>query len=105
MPDEDVLFLTFIDPIGDGTAIFSYSSRRRLMGWRNPSLIFYISYMNASKEYRTFGLDGINPLIVLLFERLAIVKDTIEEVELDWYNEFFESEDENRTLLKRRALM
>lgn len=68
--------------------------------------MFYIWYMNASKEYRTFGLDGINRLIVLLFERLAIVKNTIEEVELDWYNEFFESEDEKkRTLLKRRALM
>ena len=53
-----------------------------------------ISYMDTAKGYRAFGLDGINRFAVLMFERLAIIGNTVDEVGLDWNDEFFEPEAE-----------
>ena len=63
-------------------------------GVEEPIVDINISYMDTPKGYRAFGLNGINRLAVLMFERLAVIGNTIDEVVLDWYNEFFEPEDE-----------
>lgn len=56
----------------------------------------YISYLDTTRGYRTFGLDGIHRLGVLMYNGLAAISGNDQEAYSLWLNEFYlDSEDED----------
>jgi len=80
----------------EGAQLIVKSDLIQVDGIDSPLESSYISYLDTPGGFRTFGLDGIHQLGVLMYNGLASIGANDQEAYSLWWNEFYkDSEDED----------